>query len=370
MLIKIIHETTFLYPTELDNTEVRLPECLSWPTKSDKKAPITTKKDTKDSTSRKPKQQQQKQQKQPSEEDNLKRKQEYLDIVKSFLASPNSTYSFPPNLNSFERRLIHQICEELDLDHSSEGDGKERHIVIKKRPSNKQITEHEDKEEQEVEEEKECLTAEQEERARVEAMIAEFLESPEESLRLPSKMSAFERSVVHGVCDELGLMHQSEGKGKRRHIVIQKQNKSIQEGTKEREDKKTADNERSQHKKTKGGDRNSIMDEEADIGPPLPHDTETVPSSPKDKDSNIQGGAIPKTTQENNVTTIKKVRTRFIDGRYVDVEEGVNAAPQTKTCPVCGKDVPLPNYGLHSVQCERRSRETQQESSAPARSVS
>lgn len=338
-----------------------MPECLSWAPKSDKKAPVTTRKDTKDSTTRKPKQQQQKQQKQPSEEDNQKRKQEYLDIVKSFLASPNSTYSFPPNLNSFERRLIHQICEELDLDHSSEGDAKERHIVIKKRPSNKQITEQEGKEEQEVEEEEERLTAEQEERARVEAMIAEFLESAEQSLRLPSKMSAFERSVVHGVCDELGLMHQSEGKGKRRHIVIQKQNKSIQEATNETEDKKTADNERSQHK-NKGGDRNSIRDEEAD----------TVPSLPEDKHSNTQGGAIPKTNQENNVTAIRKVRTRFIDGKYVEVEEGVNAGPQTKTCPACGKDVPVPNYGLHNVQCERRSRETQQqqESGASARSVS
>lgn len=363
-LVKTAHE----FQQELDNTEVRMPECLSWAQKSDKKAPVTTKKDTKDSTSKKPKQQQQKQQKQPSEEDNQKRKQEYLDIVKSFLASPNSTYSFPPNLNSFERRLIHQICEELDLDHSSEGDGKERHIVIKKRPSNKLITEEEGKEEQEVEEKEECLTAEQEERARVEAMIAEFLESPEESLRLPSKMSAFERSMVHGVCDELGLMHQSEGKGKRRHIVIQKQNKSIQEGTKEMEDKKTADNERSQHIKTKGGDRNSIRDEEADIGPLLPHSTETIPSLPEDKHSNTQGGAIPKRNLENNVTAIKKVRTRFIDGKYVEVEEGVNAAPQTKTCPVCGKDVPLPNYGLHSVQCERRSRETQQQQETSARS--
>lgn len=349
-----------------------MPECLSWIPKSEKKAQVAAKKDTKDTTSRKPKQQQQKQQKQPSEEDNQKRKQEYLDIVKSFLASPNTTYSFPPNLNSFERRLIHQICEELDLDHSSEGDGKERHIVIKKRPSNKQITELEGKEEQEVEEEEECLTAEQEERARVEAMIAEFLESPEESLRLPSKMSAFERSVVHGVCDELGLMHQSEGKGKRRHIVIQKQNKSIQGGTEEKEDQKITDSEKPQHKKTKGGDRNSIRDKETDIGPLLPHNTETVPSLPENKHCNTQGGAIPKTNQENNVTAIKKVRTRFIEGKYVEVEEGVNAAPQTKTCPVCGKDVPLPNYSLHSVQCERRSREMQQqwESSASAKSVS
>lgn len=39
---------------------------------------------------------------------------------------------FPSSLNSHERLLVHQICEELELKHVSKGTGKERHVTVSK----------------------------------------------------------------------------------------------------------------------------------------------------------------------------------------------------------------------------------------------
>eukprot|EP00055_Hartaetosiga_balthica_P006051 m.18588 g.18588 ORF g.18588 m.18588 type:complete len:1068 (+) comp4984_c0_seq1:136-3339(+) len=39
-------------------------------------------------------------------------------------------HKFPNTLSSFERMLIHQICEEKGLGHKSEGEGKDRHLLV------------------------------------------------------------------------------------------------------------------------------------------------------------------------------------------------------------------------------------------------
>lgn len=39
---------------------------------------------------------------------------------------------FPSSLNSHERLLVHQLCEELELKHVSKGTGKQRHITVTK----------------------------------------------------------------------------------------------------------------------------------------------------------------------------------------------------------------------------------------------
>lgn len=287
-----------------------------------------------------------KQQQQPSEEDNLKRKEEYLGILKNFLDSPSLTYSFPTNLNSYERRLIHQICEDLSLNHCSEGTGKDRHIVIKKpTPEEEEKVENKEEEEEEKQDE-EVLTAKEELTRKMQEMIDTFIDSPEGTLKLPSKMSAFERGVVRDVCEERGLTHQTEGKGKRRHIIVQKPDKT---------------NTKSDHE-----DDRQTTEQDTNELPSTPQDTATVPNDIRSH-SNTQGGAIPKAREENSMASLKKVRTRFVDGKYVQVEEGDSTA--TKSCAVCGRDVPLQNYSLHSVQCERRRRETQQDGTSAGRSV-
>ncbi|GAB6029019.1 DNA-binding protein SMUBP-2 [Chamberlinius hualienensis] len=66
-----------------------------------------------------------------SEEHNLRTK--YKEILDNFKQSDTEkTYSFPSTLNSFERRLVHEIAEKLGLLHISQGEGEQRHISISK----------------------------------------------------------------------------------------------------------------------------------------------------------------------------------------------------------------------------------------------
>lgn len=54
-------------------------------------------------------------------------------LVRSFAECADKQHSFPASLTAFERRTVHELAEKLGLIHISEGDGPERHIVLKKR---------------------------------------------------------------------------------------------------------------------------------------------------------------------------------------------------------------------------------------------
>uniref|UniRef100_T1KDB9 AN1-type domain-containing protein n=2 Tax=Tetranychus urticae TaxID=32264 RepID=T1KDB9_TETUR len=67
------------------------------------------------------------------------RSQDNDDIVRKirqklvkFQSSSEVKLAFPPTLNSFERRIVHEIAEELQLKHESTGEGDKRHILVKK----------------------------------------------------------------------------------------------------------------------------------------------------------------------------------------------------------------------------------------------
>ena len=52
------------------------------------------------------------------------RKLYYNNIINKFLeGNDNDYYTFDSNLNSYERKLIHEIAEKLNLYHESVGDG-------------------------------------------------------------------------------------------------------------------------------------------------------------------------------------------------------------------------------------------------------
>ncbi|XP_063849744.1 DNA-binding protein SMUBP-2-like [Scylla paramamosain] len=387
-LVKTAHE----FQQELDNTEVRLPECINWTTKGNK----STSKGTKTKTGREKEAKRTKPRPQPTEEDNLKRQQEYLGILKDFLKSPSLSYSFPKNLNSYERRLIHQICEELSLQHCSEGTDKERHIVVRKQEKQEEKPDEEKKEgKQETVESKESeneddlvLSAEEEVAGKIEATVDDFINSSDEILRLPGKMNALERAVARNVCERRGLPHHSEGKGKTRRIVIEKPRKTqkTKNANQEPENARNSgikgdmkhppappqhteatSNATHSHstEETKHSNeelkkaRNSGIKEMSDLLPPQHTETATATHN----HSNAQSGAIPKTQQENTTACLKKTRTRYVGGEYVLVEDG-GATEEMKRCAVCGRDVPQQNYSLHSVQCERRSREMQSATAA------
>ena len=66
-----------------------------------------------------------------AEEENIKSKFEI--IVQEFISSADTRQDLPPDLNSNERRLIHEIADSQGLIHESTGDGLSRHIVLRKR---------------------------------------------------------------------------------------------------------------------------------------------------------------------------------------------------------------------------------------------
>lgn len=61
------------------------------------------------------------------------KKEEMRQQLLSFLDNQSqSELQFPSSLNSHERLLVHQLCEELELKHVSKGTGKQRHITVSK----------------------------------------------------------------------------------------------------------------------------------------------------------------------------------------------------------------------------------------------
>lgn len=289
----------------------------------------------------------------PSEEENIKRMKEYEAIVISFLKSSDQTFEFPPNLNSFERRLIHEICEVHGLQHESQGEGKERHIVLKKIGIIQENDEQE-KDESQPEEESNALKKE------YEAVVDSFIKSSKKMYTFPSKLNAYERSIIHAICKEFNIQHESQGEGKNRHMVIQKKSvATTQQNSKDNHAKQTSE---------------IIGGEISEHGTTLLRE--------KNEESSFQNGAIPKCKSSDGSRTT--IRTRFIGGKYEEVvvpvydsknsstnyhttnkekEPKTAEVSSTKHCCNCGKDIIQQNYSIHNAQCVREMHGVQEERS-------
>nr|XP_029507710.1 DNA-binding protein SMUBP-2 isoform X1 [Oncorhynchus nerka] len=75
----------------------------------------------------------------PTEEEQRLTQIKYLEIknqVEWFLQDPDQTeLRFPSTLNSHDRLLVHQVAEELGLNHESQGEGKDRCITVSRLPT-------------------------------------------------------------------------------------------------------------------------------------------------------------------------------------------------------------------------------------------
>uniref|UniRef100_A0A8C7S7Z3 DNA-binding protein SMUBP-2 n=1 Tax=Oncorhynchus mykiss TaxID=8022 RepID=A0A8C7S7Z3_ONCMY len=75
----------------------------------------------------------------PTEEEQRLTQIKYLEIknqVEWFLQDPDQTeLRFPSTLNSHDRLLVHQVAEELGLNHESQGEGKDRCITVSRPPT-------------------------------------------------------------------------------------------------------------------------------------------------------------------------------------------------------------------------------------------
>ena len=68
-----------------------------------------------------------------SEEEKAERMKSVQDQIEAFVKSKTLELSFPPELSSFERMLVHEVAETMGLLHESQGKGAERRIVVRKK---------------------------------------------------------------------------------------------------------------------------------------------------------------------------------------------------------------------------------------------
>lgn len=69
----------------------------------------------------------------------LKRKSLEAQIAK-FLKSGEESYEFPPSLTSYQRMLVHDICDSRGLSHISLGDNHQRQIIISRKKTRKEVS--------------------------------------------------------------------------------------------------------------------------------------------------------------------------------------------------------------------------------------
>lgn len=68
----------------------------------------------------------------PKADDQIKKEEMRQQLLIFLDNQSQSELQFTPSLNSHERLLVHQLCEEMELKHVSKGTGKQRHITVSK----------------------------------------------------------------------------------------------------------------------------------------------------------------------------------------------------------------------------------------------
>ncbi|KAK4317794.1 hypothetical protein Pmani_011149 [Petrolisthes manimaculis] len=375
------------YQEELDTTEVFIPEGIVWKSKESEKGKQKPdgKKRVKDSGKDKKNNKSQHEARAKTEEDNQRRRKEFFGIINKFLMSQNQTHEFSSNLNSYERCLVHEICEELGLEHESQGEGKERRIVVKKKQIGEKLEDEKKNENDDAI--MNCLEGEEEfssEKKDLEEEIQRFVNSGKQVHAFSSRLSAYQRNLVHMLCDEQGLMHESQGEGKKRHVVVRKtHNRSLHniaelgdENKMDEVNEKQCENLCLQGKVPSSSFNKECRNKEKKALNSLKHSERILKESTNNKQkitisahksletshsSDPQEGSTTKIPALNESSAnqsksqhgaVPKLRTRFVGGCYEEVKLD-DTVPQTKRCGVCRKDVPVMNWSVHTAQCER-----------------
>ncbi|ROT82347.1 putative DNA-binding protein SMUBP-2-like isoform X1 [Penaeus vannamei] len=303
--------TAFEFQHEMETTEVATPECISMRPKDEKKDKKSdsknkkpnNRKDGKEGPKRK-KGDSKPKYKPPTEEENQERRQKLEAIIKDFVSSASNVYQFPPGLNSFERRLVHEICDAEGLFHQSQGEGSERYLVVQKEKTGEGAeARNKDKEE----EEKEKKDEEKEENDKEKEVLPVQVEEGEE-----------EDERIEDEDEEEG-----QGEDKKRE-----EENEVSEFAEEREEKEspTAD----------GG------------AIPKLKNLNLTDSKPRIAFIN---GMYQEVSREHNNTKADKT------GDKMGKENETSAA----RCQSCGKDILQQNFSVHSAQCERKMRAKKEE---------
>lgn len=298
---------------EMETTEVATPECISMRPKDEKKDKKSdsknkkpnNRKDGKEGPKRK-KGDSKPKYKPPTEEENQERRQKLEAIIKDFVSSASNVYQFPPGLNSFERRLVHEICDAEGLFHQSQGEGSERYLVVQKEKTGEGVEARNKDKEEEVKEKKD----------------EEKEENDKEKEVLPVQVE--------------------EGEEKDERIEGEDEEEGQGEDQEEEEEENEDDSEFAE-------DREEKESPTADGGAiPKLKNLNLTDSKPRTAFIN---GMYQEVSREHSNTKADKT------GDKMGKENEKSAA----RCQSCGKDILQQNFSVHSAQCERKMRAKKEE---------
>lgn len=177
-------------------------------------------------------------------------------IIDEFIDdSVASTYAFTPDLNAYDRLVVHKIAEDCDLIHDSVGEGKGRHILLKKKHIQDKVPEETEMkiknkhsindsdvgsssanlDENEIEElvvlsnPKKSRIENQEKRRVMDAKdrfrkeIERFLHDKEAyTYKFSSDLDSDDRMIIYKLAEYLGIQHESTFDGSKRQAVVKK----------------------------------------------------------------------------------------------------------------------------------------------------
>lgn len=141
--------------------------------------------------------------------------------------------------------------------------------------------------------------------------LTKFKASSNRKHQFPSKLSSFDRMLIHDIAESLGLYHYSEGLLEKRHIVVTKEPKMDKTVSKDMEPT------------------------QEDV--PLPKESSSSHLTQRDD------LVLPKASQAKKKSSAVTAQTA--------------AAVPTKHCTLCGKNILAVNITTHRIGCEKKERE-------------
>lgn len=228
-------------------------------------------------------------------------------------------------------------------------------------------------------------------RKELEAIILNFLKSNEKTTKFSTKLNAFERFLIHEIATQNGLIHQSQGEGEERYIMLIKQNdeadgsqectqKECEENkkvydkysTKENNLLNQKDNVKNQRKRKKDKkkefteeDRNKIETANCDLLGNEKEEIYEVEMEPqKDQikhqesltlNQNINNDSFKQLSSDLAPSNVEKKPSKKVNK---EKEQTELSKPQIKKqCDICSSEILCRNFDLHLLRCEKLRKE-------------
>ena len=210
------------------------------------------------------------------------------------------------------------------------------------------------------------VNKDEERRKEYEKLIDDFINSKSNIVTFPKNLTSFDRFLLHEIADKCNLIHESQGEGKDRVIILRKNNLNT-----DNEEECNDDSNRNEDiVKGSDDDKDKIKNEitSHSFNESIIDDTEE--DKPKDEtkgDKYLAAKNFEKKKQKNKKNN--KVENKKIENREQTTME---QKPKivTKKCSICHSEINVCNFELHSIQCEKNLKEKQIKKEINKRKVS